>query len=300
MARLPSATVRFFLKVAALVLSGSCAFSASPSVARPTGGSRPETGAASGPAERVVRAEPPTAAGEPASVAHGEPAATVAAAEPAAPEGARPTRTFVYGTASFYRAAMRLWEPFPYTFYCECPFDTESKQVASASCGFRPNQRFESRARRIEWEHIVPAARMFGARPCASDADREGSRRNWCREHDEEFRAMEGDLHNFAPAIGQLNAIRSNHPYGEVDGEPRAFGACDFEVEDRVAEPRDSIRGDIARRYFYLEAVWGLELTLAEREVFGRWAEADPADDFERAWNERVEALQGNRNPFVQ
>ena len=47
-------------------------------------------------------------------------------------------------------------------------------------------------------------------------------------------------------------AWRSDKPYGIVAGEEH-IGGCDFEIKDKVAEPRESIKGDIGRVFLYLE-----------------------------------------------
>lgn len=206
------------------------------------------------------------------------------------PPDARPSRQIAYGSTA-RRLLGELYAERRITFYCGCAFDAD-KRVDPASCGFTPGERWRNRAGRIEWEHVVPAAAMLEGRPCATDPEREGSPRAWCREVDPEFRAMEGDLHNLVPAIGQLNAERSNHPYGEVAGEPRRFGACDFEVEKDVAEPAPAIRGDIARIYAYMTATYGMRLAPELSRTLARWSFADPPTDEERAlWNAGSDVL---------
>ena len=95
---------------------------------------------------------------------------------------------------------------------------------------------------------------------------------------------MESDLHNLVPAVGELNGDRSNLPFSMIEGEPREYGACDFEVNlaaDRV-EPRPEVRGNIARTYFYMSSTYGLPISE------------------ERERNRRITAIQGNVNPFVE
>ncbi len=41
-----------------------------------------------------------------------------------------------------------------------------------------------------------------------------------------ELKAMEADLQNLRPAVGELNAHRSDSPYGEIGGEPRECGGA--------------------------------------------------------------------------
>ncbi len=72
-----------------------------------------------------------------------------------------------------------------------------------------------------------------------------------------------------SPSVGELNADRSARLYGVVAGEERAYGACDFEViatgegEPHVrgaAEPMPSIRGDVARVWFYMSEKYGVQM----------------------------------------
>ncbi|MDA0427653.1 endonuclease I family protein, partial [Stutzerimonas frequens] len=102
--------------------------------------------------------------------------------------------------------------------------------------------------------------------------------------------------------VGELNGDRSNFRFGMIPGEPRAYGACDFEVDfkQRVAEPPESVRGDIARTYFYMEDQYGLRISRKQRQLFEAWGRMDPVDAAERARAKRIEAIQGNGNPFVR
>jgi deoxyribonuclease-1 len=76
----------------------------------------------------------------------------------------------------------------------------------------------------LEWEHVVPASRLGGDRTCWQEREpfpeciRDNgslrSGRECCRKVDPEFRAMEAELHNLVPSVGELNEDRSNLPYG--------------------------------------------------------------------------------------
>ena len=200
------------------------------------------------------------------------------------------------------------------TFYCDCAF-TDDKALDPAGCGYEPRNpttssgRPNERATRIEWEHVIPASRFGRMRSCwldrqSFDACRKPdgkflSGRKCCRKVDLEFKRMEADLMNLRPAVGELNADRSDRPYGEIEGEDRAYGSCDFEVQGGVAEPETADRGETARTYLYFERVWGMTLTEEERERFERWDREDPPDDWERERTTRVAARQGVGNPFV-
>jgi len=75
------------------------------------------------------------------------------------------------------------------------------------------------------------------------------------------FKNMEGALHNLVPAIGEVNADRSNLKYGLIDNEVRVYVQCDaeadFNFKDRIFEPAPNVRGNIARTYLYFEQHMG-------------------------------------------
>ncbi len=204
--------------------------------------------------------------------------------------------------------AMEVYADHRETLYCGCAFD-EHKVVLPESCGYVPRQNGE-RARRVEWEHVVPAATFGRHRACWRDetcrdeAGRAVTGRACCAALDPEFRAMEADLQNLVPAIGELNLDRSDRWFGLVPGESRAYGRCDFEVDVRenVVEPRESVRGDVARIALYMHAAYGESaLPLSDDALFllWEWQAADPPDAWERERNSRIGELQGEINPLV-
>jgi len=89
---------------------------------------------------------------------------------------------------------------------------------------------------------------------------------------------MEADLYNLVPAVGEVNARRSNFSMAMIPGEPRVFGRCDLEIENRKMEPRPEIRGDVARIYLYLDAAYpghGI-ISRENRMLFAAWNKSDP------------------------
>nr|WP_227665257.1 endonuclease [Magnetococcus marinus] len=200
----------------------------------------------------------------------------------------------------------KVFEGHRTTFYCGCSY-TKHKEVRSGACGYQPRKN-PKRGSRIEWEHVVPAHAFGHTRQCwrepicTTKKSKAYKGRRCCAKVDPVFEAMESDLHNLVPAVGELNGDRSNRSFSMVAGEPRAYGACDFEIDwdtDRV-EPRPEVRGDIARTYFYMNASYGLPISKKQRRLFDVWNREDPVDDWERERNRRIERIQGNANPFIQ
>jgi deoxyribonuclease-1 len=189
------------------------------------------------------------------------------------------------------------------SFYCGCRYNRDLS-VNWESCGYVPRQN-NTRAARIEAEHIVPASWIGQNRPCwqknacQDDHGKSYGGRQCCLDSDPFFQIAHNDLHNLVPAIGEINGDRSNFPFGEIPGEARAYGACDFEVENGRSEPKESIRGDIARIMFYMEETYGLTLPAGQKKVLEQWHRDDPVDEWEKIRNQRIKRLQGNGNRFV-
>ncbi len=99
-----------------------------------------------------------------------------------------------------------------------------------------------------------------------------------------------GDLHHIRPTNPSENSARGNKKYGVSSG---------------FYEPRDEVKGDIARIIFYLmvrykEADNYTFKSVAEsKEMLFEWHKLDPVDNFEKNRNEETYKIQGNRNPFI-
>lgn len=180
------------------------------------------------------------------------------------------------------------------TFYCGCTYN-EHHQVDLNSCGYKIRKN-ANRAHRIEWEHVVPAS-YFGQRlPCWGD----GGRKN-CQRKSTLFNKFEGDLHNLVPEVGELNADRSNHPYGIAHNKRSVYGACEFYVDEvnNIAEPKDSRKGDVARIWLHMSDKYDMVLPGHMRELFDAWNKADPVDLEELQRNHKIYAVQGDDNKYI-
>ena len=150
---------------------------------------------------------------------------------------------------------------------------------------------------RLTVEHVYAADWIATHHGCAN--------RNSCSVPAYGF--AEADLHNLWPAIGALNSSRGDKLFGEIPGNKRAlpWGVsdlnCDYERSTgpkAVVEPRDSVKGDIARSLFYMRVEYGLPLN-GMTPMLKRWHIADPPNAHERWRNRLIEGLQGVRNRFI-
>lgn len=205
---------------------------------------------------------------------------------------------------------IQIYKDHKIDFYCNCKFDQtflDGYSILSIdpSCGLEARNNLE-RISRLEWEHIVPAFEFGKSLSCWNEniCEKNGisfKGRKCCRRIDEKFALMESDMHNLQPVPGEINADRNYFYYGEIDGEKRNYGTCDFEVDSKkkLAEPRSDIRGDIARTYFYMEKEYNIEIHPAQKEIYIQWDKLDPPDDWEKERNIRIEKIQGNFNSFI-
>ena len=203
--------------------------------------------------------------------------------------------------ASFSKAKRilsQLYADHQITFYCECLYKKVEGKLRTDldSCNYTP-RKSARRAARIEWEHIVPAWWIGHQRQCWQN----GGRKN-CRKTDEIFRKAEANMYNLVPSVGEINGDRSNYRFGVIEGEERKYGQCNFEVnfKQRVAEPNDQIRGDIARTYFYMSDTYNIRLSKQQKKLFDAWNKLDPVDEWELERTNRITMITGTPNRYVQ
>ena len=134
---------------------------------------------------------------------------------------------------------------------------------------------------------------------------------------------MYTDLFHLYPTDGKVNGMRSNHPFGENNGEKyksnggfSKLGKCTTPgYSGTVFEPDDEYKGDFARSYFYMAtcyedriATWNSDMLAHNSypayakwalDMLLRWAAEDPVSPKEIARNNAVYKIQKNRNPYI-
>lgn len=125
------------------------------------------------------------------------------------------------------------------------------------------------------------------------------------RENYKEFQEMYTDLHNIVPAIGEVNQARNDFRFGELYSDNRdhvySCHGCKIIIDRhyRVVEPRDEMKGLIARAHLYIANTYEFKLSENQNEMFNRWNNAYPPSRWEIEWNNRVKAIQGRDNVFI-
>ncbi len=128
------------------------------------------------------------------------------------------------------------------------------------------------------------------------------------------------DVHHIRPTDVTVNSKRGNLDFDNggtlyTDGD----GPTECRYDGDSWEPRDAVKGDVARMMYYMavryegdDTSYDLELvdytpsTTSKEPVFGKestlyeWHQNDPVDDWERRRNDRIYTnWQHNRNPFI-
>lgn len=150
-----------------------------------------------------------------------------------------------------------------------------------------------------------------------------GSTGDWNREHvwaksHGDFGTATGpgtDLHHLRPADVAVNGIRGNKDFD--NGGTAVAGAPGNYTDSDSFEPRDAVKGDVARMILYMAVRYdggdgfpdlepddkvnnGSAPAIGRISVLKQWSDQDPPDAFEKNRNDVIyNDYQHNRNPFI-
>lgn len=149
------------------------------------------------------------------------------------------------------------------------------------------------------------------------DADQWNREHVWAKSHGD-FGTEVGpgtDIHHLRPTDVSVNSERGNKDFdmggSEVEEAPGNF------TDDDSWEPRNAVKGDVARMIFYMAVRYDgddgfadLELNdkvengeapfMGRQSVLMQWHNEDPPDEFEQRRNQVIfDQFQHNRNPFI-
>lgn len=174
---------------------------------------------------------------------------------------------------------------------------------------------------------------------CVDTIDGEEKQVEWNREHiwsksRGDFEHEDGasaqalgahtDGHHLVAAERRMNSTKNNrlftdcHIEGTTNVVDRGYG--NFTCDEWAFEPRDEVKGDVARMLFYMAVRYEgedgdyVDLELSDNPLFDkssklpiygdldvllRWHLEDPVSAWEIERNEVIYSFQGNRNPFI-
>lgn len=135
----------------------------------------------------------------------------------------------------------------------------------------------------------------------------------------------QSDMHHLYPSRAKANSDRGNFPFGEItDSQTQTWYYKDTELgnppatnRDRYSEgirgvngkfePRESVKGNIARSLFYFYTMYRSQADAEDPTYFDKmktdlcdWHYQDPVDEVEWKRNQKIAGYQGGKlNPFV-
>ena len=139
----------------------------------------------------------------------------------------------------------------------------------------------------------------------------------WAKSHGD-FGTVNGpgtDVHHLRPEDVTVNSTRGNLDFDNGGSAVSQCGDC-FSDSDSF-EPRDAVKGDVARMIFYMAVRYegddgwpdlepnnsvgnGTAPYIGRLSVLKAWSAGDPPDAFEKRRNQVIyDTWQHNRNPFV-
>ena len=201
------------------------------------------------------------------------------------------------------------------TFYCQNPYEIKRVKGKEKTLIIADDSKYTSRneftkkgkvnirAKRVEWEHIIPAenfGRQFscwrnGDDKCVTKKGKEYKGRRCCRKVSPIFKKMESDMFNLVPSIGEVNADRRNYRYMDTKDKIKGqYGECSFKVDfkNKKAYPADYTKGFIARTNLYFQKKYKLKLSKKEQQMFKAWDKMYPKTKWEKIREGRIEKLQ--------
>ncbi|GGR89102.1 MULTISPECIES: endonuclease I family protein [Streptomyces] len=123
------------------------------------------------------------------------------------------------------------------------------------------------------------------------------------------------DLHHIRPEDVQVNGVRGNKDFDNGgSGFTNSGGSL---TDSNSFEPRDAVKGDVARMIFYMIVRYeggdgwadlegndsvsnGSNPCMGRLSVLKQWNDEDPPDTFEERRNQVIyDTYQKNRNPFI-
>ena len=139
------------------------------------------------------------------------------------------------------------------------------------------------------------------------------------------------DLHHLRPSVASVNSAKSDHAFGDIFGTYRdGYSEGDLNgnlvyyvnSQEDLFECKDDVKGDVARILLYVYCRWeqpNLYTDMTENlpapdeddslntgkkvieslDTLLNWCETDPVDTWEMKRNDLTQAVQGNRNVFI-
>lgn len=111
---------------------------------------------------------------------------------------------------------------------------------------------------------------------------------------------MQGDIHHLFPVDASSNSVRSNNPFGNIQGNP-SWSVGGSKLLSGTFEPRNEHKGDAARAmmYFVVRHQDYTNFFAPQEQTLRQWHLENLPTQKSINRNNAIENVQKNRNPFV-
>lgn len=199
--------------------------------------------------------------------------------------------------------------------------------------------RLISQSKKLRYKEVWDALAITDSDPCSEehvillytgrshpivDRNRGGRNQNdtwnrehvWPKSHGFSSRNMPAytDIHHLRPTDTTVNSSRGHKDFAE-GGLPQGEALSTFQTKE-TWEPRDEVKGDIARMLFYMEVRYARDPFVPQLRLSNsatdsgtpslgflctiyKWHFSDPVNNWEMRRNNLIQIQQGNRNPFI-
>ena len=195
------------------------------------------------------------------------------------------------------REVEKKYEIFDY--YCQAWLTEEDFQKITENHEEWPGPNHIVHSKLVNTEHTWPQSK-FTAPTKSKKA-----------EHVQENLIEKTDLHHIYPTDTEVNRIRGNFPFAEVDPNGAEAMKCSdgklgsaLPIDGHTGgeqsfEPPRAHKGNVARSLFYFSVRYKATMPALQEAYARKWNREDPPDEQEKARNEKIYKLIGVRNPFV-
>ena len=202
----------------------------------------------------------------------------------------------------------KIYSENSFTFFCGCEF--KENGVNYQKCSYYPKKNNKN-AHKIKWHKIIRINDIIKKNSQLKEKNKSCFNKNWGKRKKNKcikknkislLNEIKKDLHLVYPVISQISNLTLNKDFNIINKEKRKFGECDIELNKRFFEPRDEIKGDIARLYKYVSVKYEKDNLISKKKnkLFNTWSKNDPADDWECKRSEMIEKETGIVNPILK
>ncbi|MFG1484809.1 endonuclease [Halobacteriovorax sp. RZ-1] len=164
-------------------------------------------------------------------------------------------------------------QPYVKGVYCNKVFNERTPNIGPIGNGRIPNHQI------VNCEHTWPQSKFTGGFSS---------------------KLQKGDLHHLFPTDSKANSVRSSNDFGDIKSGKSATRDCFASHSDgHFFEPPTEHKGNVARAMFYFATRYGAKINSRMENYLRRWHAEDPVDSEEIERNDKIERIQGNRNPFI-